>query len=77
MVSDQWSRKGPENGVGRRSGDCRINFPTIDISVTRKYFFREFYASRKLHITYSFAIQRITWKKCLGMNFLENLISVT
>ena len=26
---------------------------------------------------YSFAIQRITWKNCLGILFLENLISVT
>ena len=32
---------------------------------------------RKLHITYSFVIQRITWKNCLGIIFLENLISVT
>ena len=33
--------------------------------------------SRKLHITYSFVIQRITWKTCLGITFLENLILVT
>ena len=33
--------------------------------------------SRKLHITYSFVIQRITWKNCLGINFGENLISAT
>ena len=33
--------------------------------------------SRKLHITYSFVIQRITWKNCLGIISLENLISVT
>ena len=38
--------------------------------------FREL-ISRKLHITYSFLIQRMTWKHCLGINFLENLISVT
>ena len=32
---------------------------------------------QKSHITYSFAIQRIAWKNCLGIMFLENLISVT
>ena len=33
--------------------------------------------ARKLHITCSFAIQRITWKICLGIIFLENLFSAT
>ena len=41
-----------------------------------KIFFRQF-ISRKLHITYSFVAQSITWKNCLGIIFLENLISVT
>ena len=31
--------------------------------------------SRKLHITYSFVIQRIAWKIVFGIIFLENLIS--
>ena len=35
------------------------------------------FISRKLHITYSFVIQRITWKDSLGIIFLENRISVT
>ena len=38
--------------------------------------FRELIA-QKLHITYSFVIQRITWITCLGIIFSENLISVT
>ena len=38
--------------------------------------FREL-ISPKLHITYSFVIQRITWKNCLEIIFLENLTSVT
>ena len=38
--------------------------------------FREL-ISRKLHITYLFVIQRMTWTNCLGVIFLENLISVT
>ena len=42
----------------------------------KKNMFREL-ISRKLHITYSFVIQRITWRNCLGIIFLENLISVT
>ena len=33
--------------------------------------------SRKLHITYSFVIQRITWKKLFGNYSLGNLISIT
>ena len=45
------------------------------MSVTRNIF-REL-ISRILHITYSFVIQRITWKSVLGIVFLENLISVT
>ena len=32
---------------------------------------------RKLHYTCSLAIQRITYKICLGIILLENLISVT
>ena len=52
-----------------------INFPQNYISVTRNIF-REF-ISRKLHIKYSFVILRITWKNCLVIIFLENLISVT
>ena len=32
--------------------------------------------SRKSHYTYSFATQRTTWKHCLGIIVLENLISV-
>ena len=38
--------------------------------------FREL-ISPKLHITYSFVIQRITFKNVLEIIFLENLISVT
>ena len=37
------------------------------ISVTRNSFWE--LISRKLHITYSFVIQRITWKKCFGNYF--------
>ena len=33
--------------------------------------------SRKLHYTYSFVIQRITCKNCLGIMFLEDHVSVT
>ena len=33
--------------------------------------------SRTFHYTYSCAIQRITWKNCLGIVFLERLILVT
>ena len=33
--------------------------------------------SPKLHYTCSFVIQRITWKNCLGIMFLQNLESVT
>ena len=33
--------------------------------------------SRKLHHTYSFAIQRTTWKNCLAIIILEIPISVT
>ena len=33
--------------------------------------------SRKLHYTYSFAIQSMTWKNCLGFIFQGNLISAT
>ena len=35
-----------------------------DISVTYTNIYREL-ISRKLHITFSFVIQRITWKNCL------------
>ena len=52
-----------------------MNFPKNYISVTRKIFWE--LISRKLHITYSFVIQTITWKNVLGIIFLENLISVT
>ena len=31
--------------------------------------------SRKLHITYSFVIQRITWKGCLGIMFSKYVIT--
>ena len=51
-----------------------INFPKKYIEVTRNIF-REF-ISWKLHITYSFVIQRTTWNNFLGIIFLENLISV-
>ena len=36
-----------------------------------------YFLEKKLHITYSFVTQRITSKDCLGILFLENLISVT
>ena len=42
----------------------------------QEYIFREL-ISWKLHITYPFVIQRITWKNNFGIIFLENLISVT
>ena len=35
------------------------------------------FISPKLHYTYSFLIQRITWKICFGTIVSENLISVT
>ena len=31
---------------------------------------------KKLHYTYSFVIQRITWKNVLGIIYLENFLSV-
>ena len=46
------------------------------ISVTRRYFGGEL-IFRYLHITYSFVIQSIAWKNCLGIISLESLISVT
>ena len=45
-----------------------INFPKLHFSY-KKYFSGINF--RKLHITYSFMMQGITWKHCLGINFLE------
>ena len=46
-----------------------IHFPEkLHFSVTQENIHREF-ISRKLHITYSFVIQKITWKNCFG-NYL-------
>ena len=45
------------------------------ISVPYKYFLE--LISRKLYYTCLFAIQRITWKFCLGIISLQNPISVT
>ena len=55
-----------------------INVLKNYISVTRKTF-SGINFSLKLHITYLFVIQRITWKSVLGKkkNILENFISVT
>ena len=53
-----------------------LNFPKNYISATRTSFSRKS-ISRKLHITYSFVIQRNYMEKLFGNQFLENIISVT
>ena len=86
------TEKAPKHHCKQKSSTVSRKLPTVhssqkkityisvcfrnEVPAKDNIFLREL-ISRKLHITYSFAIQRITCKNCLGIIFLENLISAT